>query len=241
MDVSSSKLRSVEIRPPSARAETWNVLRVAALLVLATWIYLADTAASRQAPAAAGGARVASGDPMRGGGGARDLMPYQRLFRTLDGEDQRIFRELQEGLIEAENVRAAAHRWPAAAALAAQGIPPFAGGPARGGRRGYHWEMRQEGLYVNYLGLPADRRDPAFLLLVQEPDPQAPPAGPPGQPILPGDEIHHRLEDGTILHVSTWMLRPGGAGAADAAGRGGVIAEPFARGWTQLLIGAPRP
>src|ERR1700694_5889306 len=28
MDVSSSKLRSVEIRPPSARAETWNVLRV---------------------------------------------------------------------------------------------------------------------------------------------------------------------------------------------------------------------
>lgn len=256
MDVSSSSLRSVEIRPPSARAETWNVLRVAALIVLATWIYLADTASWRSlapggAARAAGGASAASGLPVPygDGGGARDLMPYQRLFRTLDGEDQRLFRELQEGLLEAENVRAAAHRWPAPAALAAQGIPPFAAAPVRGGRRAYHWELRQDGVYVNYLGLAADRRDPAFLLLVQEPDPQAPPAGQPGQPIQPLDEIHHRLQDGTILHVSTWMLRPGASGtAAGAAGpsgaagsAGGVIAEPFAQGWTQLLIGAPAP
>ena len=248
MDVSSSSLRSVEIRPPSARAETWNVLRVAALIVLATWIYLADTAAPRRAPAPGGGGRAAggtgtgSGLPAPGGdaGGARDLMPYQRLFRTLDGEDQRLFRELQEGLLEAENVRATAHRWPPPAALAAQGIPPFAAAPARGGRRAYRWQLRQDGVYVNYLGLAADRRDPAFLLLVQEPDPQAPPAGAPGQPIQPGDEIHHRLQDGTILHVSTWMLRPGASGAA-ARGGGGVIAEPFAQGWTQLLIGAPPP
>ena len=43
--VSQPALRTVEIAPPSARAETWNVLRVAALIVLATWIYIADTAA----------------------------------------------------------------------------------------------------------------------------------------------------------------------------------------------------
>src|ERR1700676_2194572 len=43
--VSQPAVRTVEIAPPSARAETWNVLRAAALIVLATWIYIADTAA----------------------------------------------------------------------------------------------------------------------------------------------------------------------------------------------------
>src|ERR1700720_517370 len=48
MDVSSTcqpAVRNVDIAPPSARTETWNVLRAAALIVLATWIYIADTAA----------------------------------------------------------------------------------------------------------------------------------------------------------------------------------------------------
>jgi hypothetical protein len=238
MDVPSANqqaVRGVEIRPPSARAETWNVLRVAALIVLATWIYLADTAAPRRGAdagallAASAGAAGGVGAVAGGGAETRDLMPYQRLFRTLGGEDQRLFRELQEGLLETENVRSSTRRWPAPAALASQGIPPFAGGPARGGRRRYRWELRQEGLYVNYLGLPADRRDPAFLLLVQEPDPQAPAAA------SPNDEVHHRLTDGSVLHVSTWM-RPPGAGAAGAGGE--VIVEPYLQGWTQLLVGA---
>src|SRR5579863_4854269 len=216
--------------------------------------------------------RGGSGSRGCGAGEARDLMPYQRLFRTLGGEDQRLFRELQEGLIEAENARSAARSWPAPAALAAQGIPPFADVPARGGRRRYRWELRQEGLIVNYLGVPADRRDPAFLLLVQEPDPQVPAAGgaSPAGGGMPAsgaaagsgtslaaqatDEIHHRLADGPLLHVSTWMREPpagGPGGAASGAGtalgaRGGiaaggdrqVIAEPYARGWIQLLVGA---
>ena len=37
-----------------------------------------------------------------------------------------MFRELQEGVREAENGRAADKRWPAVETLAAQGIPPFA-------------------------------------------------------------------------------------------------------------------
>jgi hypothetical protein len=256
MDLPSANqqvVRSFEIRPPSARAETWNVLRVAALIVLATWIYLADTAEPRRG-AAAGQPGATSAGAVGGGGdggaGTRDLMPYQRLFHTLGGEDQRLFRELQEGLLEAENVRSSTRRWPAPASLASQGIPPFAGGPARGGRRLYRWELRQEGPYVNYLGLPADRRDPAFLLLVQEPDPQAPPAGPPisSTPAIPAtpapaapsspDEMHHRLPDGTILHVSTWM-RQRGPGAAGAGG--GVIVEPYLQGWSQLLVGVAQP
>jgi hypothetical protein len=280
MDLPSANqqvVRGVEIRPPSARAETWNVLRVAALIVLATWIYLAGTAEPRRG-ADAGWLRAASAGAAGGGGGGgggaaaappggspawsgaaaaggvgavagggagtRDLMPYQRLFRSLGGEDQRLFRELQEGLLEAENVRSSTRRWPAPAALGSQGIPPFAGGPGRGGRRLYRWELLQEGPYVNYLGLPSDRRDPAFLLLVQEPDPQALAAGPAPAapaalaPLSPNDEMHHRLPDGTILHVSTWM-RPPGPGAADAGGR--VIVEPYLLGWSQLLVGAAQP
>ena len=275
MDVPSASqpgVRIAEIGPPSARAETWNVLRAAALIVLAAWIYIADTTAPAagggDAAAAASGAVAGAAPGGAAGGGAveaRDLMPYQRLFRTLGGEDQRLFRELQEGLIEAENARSTARTWPAPAALAAQGIPPFADAPARGGRRRYRWELRQEGLVVNYLGLPADRRDPAFLLLVQEPDPPAPAGGgtavtgvAAGAGISPAaqatDEIHHRLADGTLLHVSTWMREGarGGPGGADAgagaalAASGGigagderrVIAEPYARGWIQLLVGA---
>jgi hypothetical protein len=285
--VSQPAVRTVEIAPPSARTETWNVLRAAALILLATWIYIADTAA----PAGSGAGGAAPGSPResgapglagasgRGGmtgGDARDLMPYQRLFRGLDGEDQRLFRELQEGLLEAENARSSTRRWPAPGTLAGRGIPPFADAAGRGGRRFYRWQLRQEGPIVNYLGLPADRRDPAFLLLVQEPDPGAPadgslPGGPAGgagqaqgaRAITGGaavagaagaqatDEVHHRLADGTLLHVSIWLREaPAAAAGAGAAGRSvaaddpgrdpGLIAVPYARGWSQVLVGATR-
>ena len=285
--VSQPAVRTVEIAPPSARAETWNVLRAAALIVLVTWIYIADTAApagsgaagatarAATAQAATAGWRAVTGAGGRGGlvglvaDDARDLMPYQRLFRGLGSDDQRLFRELQEGLLEAENVRASTRRWPAPGTLAARGIPPFADAAGRGGRRLYRWQLRQEGPVVNYLGLPADRRDPACLLLVQEPDPGAPAegslaggpaggagpaqgaraiAGAAGAPAT--DEVHHRLADGTLLHVSVWLHEApaaGGSGAAspsvvaDDPGRDpGVIAVPYARGWTQVLVGATR-
>jgi hypothetical protein len=239
MDVSTVNqpaVRTVEIAPPSARAETLNVLRAAALIVLATWIYIADTAAP-----AGSGAGASSRTREAGAPEARELMPYQRLFRSLGGDDQRLFRELQEGLLEAENARSTTRRWPAPAALAAQGIPPFADAAGRGGRRLYRWQLRQEGPIVNYLGMPADRRDPELLLLVQEPDSPAPAA-------QATDEVHHRLADGTLLHVSTWLRETpagGGAGAAGPSGvaddRGrepGVIAMPYARGWIQVLVGA---
>ncbi|HVT59307.1 MAG TPA: hypothetical protein VHR45_13005 [Thermoanaerobaculia bacterium] len=238
-DLGNRPWRSVEIAPPSLREETFNVLRVAAVIVCGAWIYLAATA-PREAPrtpaadaagqAAAGLARSGRGRSMPG---ERDLMPYQRLFRTLSGDDQRMFRELQEGLLEAENGRSASGRWPAVADLAARGIPPFAA-IQHGPRGRYLWSFRQEGVYINYLGIAAaGREQPAFLLLMQEPDPQAPPDT---TLYLPGDEQHHRLADGKVLHVSTWTRLAPTAPSAE-----GVISVPYADGWTQLLAGSGTP
>jgi hypothetical protein len=208
--------RRVEVHAPSARAEAFGVVRVAALIAGAAWIYIANATAP-----AGREARVESSRP-----------PYQKLFRELAGPDQRMFRALQEGLLEAENARAASGAWPPAAALAAQGIPPFAADPIAAARAtgSYRWTLRREGLVVNYLGVPATAGRPAFLLLVQEPDPLAPPH--PQVIATPGDEEHHRLRDGTLLHVSIW-LRAGGPSRRD-----GVIAVPPAEGWTQLVTGS---
>src|SRR2546423_15535294 len=57
-------------------------------------------------------------------GARNDRLPYERFFRELSDADQRVFRELQEGEIEAENVRAASGAWPAIDALASHGVPP---------------------------------------------------------------------------------------------------------------------
>ncbi len=284
-DANSQAAKTVEIRPPSARAEAWHVLRVAALIVLATWIYLADTTgppgggisagsgfgsgpgggagsgagALPAAGSAGGGAGApmgagAGGSPVSGVGGVagavgaaaseRDLMPYQKLFRDCDSVAQRMFRELQEGLLEAENRRSATAAWPSPQDLAAAGVPPFA--DRAGGRRGaYRWELRRAGLAVNYLGVPQGG-GAQFLLLIQEPDPLAPDATAPpaGAPIPATDEVHQRLADGTLLHVSTWM-RVGSAAAAaapaPAAAPPGVLAMPAEVGWTQILAGASRP
>ncbi len=205
-------IRTVEILPPSVRAETANVLRFAAAVVAILWIYLANTG-----PGAAGGGQ----EP-------RDLLPYQTLFRDLPPGEQRTFRELQEGLLEAEGARGVTGRWPEAPALAAQGIPPFAPDPTAKGAA-YAWSLRQQGTLINYLGLPAGPSAPAWLLSIQEPEPGAPPDR------SPADEQHHRLADGTVLHVSIWSHRDGSRVAA------GLFPLPHADGWTQLLAGPPAP
>ncbi len=202
-------VRSVEILPPSVRAETANVLRAAATIVLALWLHLANTA-----PGAAGRDLAPGGD----------LLPYQTLFRDLPPAEQRTFRDLQEGLLEAEGIRSTTGRWPEAAALAAQGIPPFAPDPtAKGANRA--WSRRQQGTLINYLGIPARSGAPAWLLSIQEPEPAAPPDR------TPPDEQHHRLVDGTVLHVAIWRHRDGSRVVP------GLFPLPHADGWTQIVIG----
>ncbi|HZF12593.1 MAG TPA: hypothetical protein VFE33_27705 [Thermoanaerobaculia bacterium] len=201
----------MEIHPPSARREAANVLRLAAVILLATWVYLAHTATPRTASAA----------------GRADLVSYQKLFRDLSPHEQRMFRALHEGLLEAENLRSASGAWPTPATLAEQGIPPFAADPTD--RETYTWTFHHEGILLNYLGLPAAPAAsgrPAYLLFVQEPTPGAPPDR------APNDEEHHRLANGDVLHVSVWLHAPG-AKLGDT-----LYGLPESDGWIQLLAGA---
>jgi hypothetical protein len=202
----------MEITPPSARREAINVLRMAAVILIVTWVYLVDMSAPRT---------------VAGGAAGSDLAPFQKLFPDLDPRAQRMFRALHEGLLEAENIRNATGTWPTTAILAQGGIPPFAADPTD--RDKYAWTFRHDGIYVNYLGRSASPGLPAFLLLIQEPTPGVPPDR------TPNDEQHHRLANGDVLHVSVWM-HADGAKIAD-----GTLSLPQTSGWMQLLAGSAPP
>jgi hypothetical protein len=208
--MSRTTARSVEIRPPSVRDETLNVLKVAAAVVVIVAAYLF---------------RPSFGGSQTQSARAIDLLPFQSLVGDSPPADQRMFRELREGLLEAEGVRATAGHWPDAAALAAGGIPPFAPDPTRKDVT-YRWMTLVQGTTVNYLGIPSTPSAPAWLLLVIEPEPGSPPDP------APNDETHHRLPDGTTLHVSIWQV-----GEKSRATGFAVTPLPQNEGWTQLLIG----
>jgi hypothetical protein len=209
MTATAGVIRHMEVQPPSARAELGNVVRFSMVVVIGVWMYLATDSAKFRDPGSTG----------------RHLLPFQVLIQDRPPIEQRMFRELQEGLLEAETRRADRGTWPVASALAADGIPPFAPDPtAKGGP--YDWRLIAGGTYVNYLGLPTLSDAPAWLVLVQEPEPGAPPD--PARE----DEEHHRLITGVMLHVSTWVR-------ANARVTGGIIRAPQAEGWTQLYAVGP--
>ena len=200
-------IRTVEVLPPSGRRETGAVLAIAAAIVFGAFLVIAP-----------GPGYSGSGNGPRAG----DLLPFQMLFRDAPPPVQRMYREMQEGLLEVESRRAATKLWPAVSTLAAQGIPPFAlTSPP------YRWSLAQEGVFVDYVGVP-EADGPAFLALVQEPDPNAIDAAPAA--LL--DEVHHRLADGTLLHVSIWFRAAAAAVPVDRP-----LTQPAAAGWTQVLVG----
>ena len=205
-------LRTVDIRPPSVRDETLNVLKVSAAIVVLVGVYLFR-------PAALGGMKGPAASP------PSDLLPFQSLVSAAPDTDQRMFRELREGLLEAERMRAAAGRWPDVAALTTDGIPPFAADPTRKAAT-YRWSTLVQGATVNYVGIPSTSNASAWLLVVIEPE-----AGAPPDP-SPNDETHHRLPDGTTLHVSIWRvpenIRQGGFSA---------VQLPQNQGWRQMVVG----
>lgn len=210
-------ITTVEVLPPSATGETRLVLRAAAAIVFGV-LFVSGLQASDR-----------GNDSARK---VRDLAPFQLRFRDATPTVQRMFQEIQEGLIEAENMRVATKQWPAVETLAAHGIPPF---PLTDFP--YRWRLLQEGVYAAYVGAPAPGSDaPAFLALIQEPEPGSVETA---MPATPADEIHHRLSDGTLLHVSVWF-RPGGPAPDDQATIA-TLARPFTAGWTQVLAGNQGP
>jgi hypothetical protein len=176
-------------------------------IVVGVWIYVAAAAGTGGAPA------------------ERHLLPFQKLIADRGQEEQRTFRELQEALLEAEAARSSTGAWPTPVALATNGVPPFTPDPTK--RSVYEWRLVQSGTIVNYLGLPKNPSESAWLLLVQEPVPGVP----PDQTFE--DEEHHRLASGAMLHVSTWVHTDGGTVRTE------IIRMPQAEGWVQLYAVGP--
>ncbi len=206
-------MRTHNIESPSVRTETINVIKAAAaiLFVLAAYVF-----------------RPAYGTPSSDGQSRQaqiGLLPYQKLIRDASPNEQRVFRELQEGLLEAERMRAETGRWPDVAALEAEGIPPFASDPTR--KVGYKWTSVRQDWATNYLGVPSDPAQPAWVLVILEPEP-----GAPADP-APNDETHHRLPDGTTLHVSIWNMPEEKRRSGFAA-----LRQPQNDGGTNWLVGS---
>lgn len=152
-----------------------------------------------------------------------DLLPYQTLARTLPDSDQQVFRALRKGLLDAETDRGRLGAWPEPATLASRGVAPFAD------TEGYRWQRFQDGKTVNYLGLPPDPSAPAWLLAVKEPEPNTPPDP------APLDDEHHRLPDGTTLHIYVWTHSYGGRIEHR------FVPQPQLEGWTQVFAAPPNP
>jgi hypothetical protein len=202
--------RTVEIRPPSIRTETVNVLKASTAIVLVIAAYIFR-------PTLGGPSTLTPASPI-------GLLPYQKLIRDAPPADQRIFRELQEGLLEAERIRAQTGHWPDVTTLEAEGIPPFVSDPTQ--KVAYKWTSVRQDWATNYLGVPSDSAQPAWILVILEPEP-----GAPADP-APNDETHHRLPDGTTLHVSIWNI-------AEKDRRSGFAALrlPQNEGWTNWMVG----
>ncbi len=155
--------------------------------------------------------------------------PFERRFQDLPPADQRLFRALQEGVAEAERARSGTGRWPSVEALAGQGVPPFAADPLD--RAHYAWQSVRTGTKVDYIGTPAagSGREAMFAVIV-EPDPGTVP-----DPLASADEIHHRLGDGTMIHVTIWTGPP----LVDAREAFGML--PPEKGYRQVLAGTSPP
>ena len=175
-------VRTVEVRPPSLGEESLGVFRGIFFLLFSAFF----VAALHRSPGAPGPA----------------LLAYQVEFAALPPSQQRIFRELQDAAQEIERVRGSEKRWLDVAELGALGIAPFATDPLL---PDYRWSKETRGLVQRYSGAPgsnASAEHPAYLVKFVEPESGSAEAADPRTPL---DEEHHRLKDGTLIHVTIWM------------------------------------
>ena len=172
----ATAIRTEEIRSPSARSESLFVMKACFhVLFWSAFVILArqETGATAVIPES----------------------PFDVRFSDMPSPEQRIFRGLQEGLLEAEAIRAKSGQWPTAEALAAEGVPPFAQDPID--KAHFVWRKIQDTTLVNYVGSSAGR---GFIAIIVEPEPGT--ASDPRSDPAQEDESHHRLADGTMIHVN---------------------------------------
>lgn len=203
----SDSFRTEIVRPLSAHSELLSVMRAGMAVTVTVWTYVALMSGASSTAV-----------------GPRNMLPFQRLAADRPFDEQRMFRELQEGLIEAEALRSDAGTWPLPATLAEAGVPPFAADPTR--KEKYSWTLFVSGITVNYLGVPVAGDAPSWLLLIQEPTPGVP----PDQTFE--DEEHHKLANGEMLHVSAWVHTSGAVTSR-------LVRIPQAEGWLQLYAVGP--
>ncbi len=203
--------RTVVVRSLSARGETIGVLHAA--------FHVAIWAAIVVSIQAAGGSSDAKKSAVA------DVPPFVQTFLALASDEQRMVRNVQEGLGEAERRRVSDSAWPDVGALAADGVPPFARDPLD--KDHYAWTRFMRRGLVNYVGLPTSADRPTYVVIVTEPDPST-----PDDPSIKADEIHHRLSSGVLIHTGIFM----GRGFVEA--KAPVPSVPFDEGWKQVLAGS---
>lgn len=198
-----------EVQSPSSASgarEKLGIITVGVLVLGAVGLYLA---------LGTGGGRSESGN----------LLPYQTLIRSLPTNEQQMYTAIRSALPTLETSRARTSRWPEPIVLAGDGVAPF----ANGATDKIEWQRFQRGATVTYYGQPADAAAPAWLLTIQEPEPNTPPDP------APLDDEHHRLPDGTTLHIYVWMHRI--AGRLTPA----FVPQPQNEGWIELFATPPNP
>ena len=204
----AADLRTVDVLPPSGRDEgTWAFFGAMFILLCAIYAVAFERGGKVSGAAATGPA----------------VLAYQVLFRDLPGPEQRIFRAMQEGALEAIAVRGSGKPWPSVEALAGDGVAPFAPDPLD--RTGLGWTLRHDELLYQYIGTPSDARAPSFMIFALEPEPTT------GEKAVPGvvDEEHQLLPDGTLLHVTYWKRI--GASMPQS-----MVFDPALEGWTQIRV-----
>lgn len=157
----------------------------------------------------------------------QDLLPYQFLARNLPESEQHVFNTIRDAVAPMEAARVEMKRWLDPESLSARGVtvfnPPSEGGTSR------VWQKFEQGTTVNYLGLPTDQAGSAWLLTITEPEPGSVPDN------APTDDEHHRLPDGTVLHIYVWTHRFG------SEIKPVFIRQPETQGWIQIFRTPPNP
>lgn len=200
--------RTITVQSPSVWRETGYVAR--AVLHVAFW------------SAALMGASLAR-DAANPQAAAQTVALDEVSFSTLDEPAKRLYRQCADALSEAEDTRSKSGAWPTVAQLAARNLAPFVD-PID--KAGYRWTLLAAGPVIDYLGVPdpASGR-PTFLINVVEPEP-----GTPIDPSAVVDETHHKLRDGTMIHVAIWSVP--GAKQLDTA----VPTPAFEDGWRRITL-----